>query len=253
MKIYNRVIPVLLLIGNGVYKTKNFENPQYIGDPINAVKIFNEKEVDELIIIDIKATIESKKINYDLINDIASEAFMPICYGGGINSIEQITKLLKIGIEKVSINNEALDNIDFINTAVKDFGSSTIVGSIDIRKNLFGKNLVYRNRGSKNTGLDPVEFARYLEKNGVGELLITSINQEGTLSGYDINMLKKIIEQVKIPVIANGGAGSLEDMRKALVEAKASAVAAGSLFVYYGKHSAVLINYPDRLMIEKLV
>tara|TARA_B110000014_G_scaffold262962_1_gene258293 strand:+ start:416 stop:1177 length:762 start_codon:yes stop_codon:yes gene_type:complete len=253
MKIFNRVIPVLLLVGNGVYKTKNFKNPQYIGDPINAVKIFNEKEVDEIIIIDILATSNNREINYDLINDIASEAFIPICYGGGIKNIKQITKLLKIGIEKVCINNAALNNIEFVNKAAKDFGSSTIVGSIDTKKNLFGKNFVYSNRGIKNTGIDALKFSKHLENNGVGELLITSIDKEGSFKGYEIDILKNISEQVNIPVIANGGAGRLDDMKKVLVEAKVSAVAAGSLFVYYGRHNAVLINYPDRLIIENLV
>jgi imidazole glycerol-phosphate synthase subunit HisF len=253
MTIYNRVIPVLLLMGNGIYKTVRFESPKYIGDPINAVKIFNEKEVDELILIDIIATSDSRKINYDLINNIASEAFMPICYGGGINRIDQINKLLKIGIEKVSINTQAINDISFIKDSAENFGSSTIVVSIDIRKNIFGKFMVYTNRGTKNTGLDPIEFANDLENMGAGELLITSINQEGTLKGYEINILKKITEQVGIPVIANGGGGGLKDMNKVISEANVSAVSAGSMFVYYGKHKAVLINYPDRFSIENLI
>ena len=253
MKIYNRVIPVLLLMDNGLYKTKQFNNPIYIGDPINAVKIFNEKEVDELILLDITSTSENKEIQYDFIKDIVSEAFMPICYGGGVKNVNQIKKLLKIGIEKISINSHAVFNPDFIKEASGIYGSSTIVVSLDIRKSKFGKYSVYTERGKRSSGLDPIKFSKYLEKLGVGELLVTSINNEGTMQGYDIILLKKIASQLGIPIIANGGSGKLEHMKKVINDAGVSAVSAGSMFVYYGKHRAVLINYPDRFRIENLI
>jgi cyclase len=237
---------------NGLYKTVMFNNPEYIGDPINAVKIFNEKEVDELILLDITATSENKEIQYDLIKDIVSEAFMPICYGGGVQNIKQIKRLLKIGIEKISINSHAINEPYFIKEISDIFGNSTIVVSIDIRKSKIGKYTIYTERGSRNAGLDPIQFAKDIEKMGAGELLVTSINNEGTMQGYDIMLLKDITSQLRIPVIANGGAGCLQDMKKAIEETDVSAVAAGSMFMYHGPHRAVLINYPTQKELQLL-
>lgn len=250
---YNRIIPVLLIDNRGLYKTINFKNPNYIGDPINAVKIFNEKEVDEIVILDITATSDEKPIQYELIGDIVSEAFMPICYGGGIKKIDQIKKLLKIGIEKVSINSCAVETPGFIKEVSHIYGSSTIVVSVDVKRNIFGKYFIFKNRGSYNTGINPIEFCKNAERMGAGEIILTSINNEGMMNGYDLLLLKNVTESVSIPVIANGGAGCIDDFNKAINIGGASAVSAGSLFVYYGKHKAVLINYPyqDKIIIAK--
>ena len=253
MHIYNRIIPVLLLDNKGLYKTINFKNPTYIGDPINAVKIFNEKEVDEIVILDITATSDKKPIQYEFIRDIVSEAFMPICYGGGINNISQIKKILNIGIEKVAINSCAIENPSFINEVSNIYGSSTIVVSVDVKRNIFGKYFIYNNRGRFNTGNNPIIFCKNVEKMGAGEIILTSINNEGMRRGYDLVLLKKITEAVSIPVIANGGAGCIDDFNKAINIGGASAVSAGSLFVYKGNNKAILINYPDQQQIEKIM
>ena len=248
MKIYNRIIPTLLLMNEGLYKTFQFKKPRYIGDPINAVKIFNEKEVDELILLDITASQNNKLIQFDLIKDIVSEAFMPVCYGGGINSIEQIEKLLNIGIEKVSINSYAIKNPDFIKKASDLFGSSTIVCSIDVKKNQKGDYFVFKNRGEINSNVDLLKMSKLFIKMGAGELFITSINREGTMVGYDLAMMEMITNEIEVPIIANGGAGSIIDMKNVIEKTGASAASAGSIFVYYGKHNAVLINYPHRIL-----
>jgi imidazole glycerol-phosphate synthase subunit HisF len=240
-----RVIPVLLLKNSGLYKSVKFKDPKYVGDPINAIKIFNEKEVDELVLLDINATLENKEPQYELIKSIASECFMPLCYGGGISRIDQIEKLLSLGVEKVCINSNAIKNPAFISEASKIFGSSTIVVSIDVKKNIWGKYHIYSQSGKINTGLDPVKFAVEMEENGVGELMINSIDKDGTMLGYDTEIIKKVSTSVSVPVIAMGGAGEFSHLAKAITEGHASAVAAGSFFVFHGKHRAVLITYPS--------
>jgi cyclase len=245
-----RVIPVLLLKGNGVYKTEKFKNPKYIGDPINAVKIFNEKEVDEIIILDIDAT-ANKQINYKLIEDLAGECFMPMSYGGGITSIEEIKKIISIGVEKVSINSAALNNLEIIKNASLQFGSSTIIVSVDIKKNLFGKYEIY-NANKIKIKDNLIDYCKKIEAYGAGEILINNVDKDGTMTGYDFNILKTITENVNIPVIACGGAGKLEDFKHAIEYSKCSAVAAGSMFVFHGKHRAVLINYPSQNELKNL-
>ncbi|OGC08493.1 imidazole glycerol phosphate synthase subunit HisF [candidate division WOR-1 bacterium RIFOXYA2_FULL_36_21] len=240
----NRVIPCLLLKNNGLVKTIKFSNPKYVGDPINAVNIFNDKEVDELIILDITATIEGKKPNYSLLSDIASECFMPLGYGGGVNSIEDVRKLFNLGIEKVVINSYAVENQEFIRSVSNIFGSQSVVVSIDVKSNLWGKHEVYIRGGKQKTGLDPVTHAKQVESLGAGELFINSIDRDGTGQGYDIKLIKSISEVVRIPVVACGGASKTEDFKLAIKDGGASAVAAGSIFVFQGKHRAVLITYP---------
>lgn len=247
-----RIIPVLLFKNNGLYKTLKFKNPKYLGDPINAIKIFNEKEVDEIIFLDIQASIENKEPDLDLLRDIASECFMPLCYGGGIRSTELIREILKVGVEKVSINSHAVRNPNLINDAVKIFGSSTIVVSIDVKKNLFGKGEVYINDGKENTRKNPQEWAIEIERRGAGEILINSIDKDGTLSGYDLNLIKSISSAVSIPVVASGGASSVDDFYKAYKESQAAAAAAGAFFVFQGKHNAVLISYPSQAELEQI-
>ncbi len=247
----SRVIPVLLLQNRGLVKSVRFKDYRYIGDPINAVKIFNEKEVDELVILDITATSERKSPDYDLIEEIVTEAFMPVCYGGGIRSSEMIRKILRLGIEKVSVNSYALENPDFIREAAGIYGSSTVIVSIDVKKDLLGNYSVYDHGSGRKIEIDPVEYAINMEKMGAGEILLTSVDHDGMMDGYDLTILNKITPKVNIPVIANGGAGSLEDFSSAVKTGGASAVSAGSFFVYYGKLRAVLINYPSRAEISR--
>ncbi len=238
---------------NGLVKTIKFKNSTYIGDPINAVKIFNEKEVDELVFLDIDATKDKKEPPYELIQDIATECFMPFCYGGGIKTIDQIRRLIASGAEKVAINSAAFYNPQFITEAASVFGSSTIVVSIDYKKNLFGKQMVYVNGGKKSTKKDPVSYAIEMEKLGAGELFLNAIENDGMMNGYDIEMIKNISEAVSIPVVACGGAGELKHFKEAFHEGKASAAAAGSLFVFQGKKRGVLISYPDPSEIKEII
>lgn len=241
-----RVIPCLLLQDKGLVKTVKFKDPTYIGDPINAVKIFNEKEVDELIFLDIKATAENRKPNFEYIRQIASECFMPLCYGGGVSSTEDIKTLLRSGVEKVAINTHAVTNPEFIKLAARCFGSSTIVAAIDYKKNWLGKTRVTSKSAKDSSSYDPVAFAKLMEEMGAGEIMLNSVDRDGTMAGYDIELLKKVADSVSIPVIACGGAGSVDDFVRLKKEAHISAVAAGSMFVFQGKYKAVLINFPER-------
>lgn len=250
--IRTRIIPILLLMDEGLVKGTNFKNHKYVGDPINAVKIFNEKLVDELFFFDIFAGKEKKDINFNLIADVASEAFMPLGYGGGIKNINQIEKLFKIGIEKVAFNTAAYSDQNFVKDAVKVVGSQSIVISIDVRKTFLGKYEVYVNNGQVNTKLNPVDYAKKMEDLGVGELIICSIDREGTDKGYDLKLLEIVSNAVDIPVIGLGGASSLLNMVEAKNKTSVSGLAAGNLFIYYGKHKAVLINYPKNNELKKL-
>lgn len=247
-----RVIPCLLLRNGGLVKSVNFKNHKYVGDPINAVKIFNDKEVDELMFIDIEATKQNRGPNYDLLSRISREAFMPLGYGGGVKSVDEVKKLTRLGIEKVSINSFSITNPDIITQAADVAGSQSIVASIDVKKDFWGKLKVYNYLKSKTTNLDPVEFAVEMEKKGAGEILLNSVDNEGTFKGYDIELIKKITSAVTIPVIASGGAGSINDFAKAINEGHASAVSAGSFFVFYGPHKAVLITYPEKKELKSL-
>jgi cyclase len=241
-----RIIPVLLLNKSGLYKTLKFKDPKYIGDPLNAVKIFNEKEVDELVFLDIHAFSENRKPDFVYLEQIASECFMPLCYGGGISTIEEIKKLINIGIEKISFNSIALKDPSFIKKASDEFGSSTIVVSIDAKKNFWGKYEIFNRSKFKFSFTDPEQFAVEMNRLGAGEIMINSVDKDGTQAGYDLELVKKIASAVDIPVIASGGASSLMDFKLAIHESKASAAAAGSMFVFHGKHRAVLISYPDQ-------
>ena len=248
-----RVIPVLLLRNAGLYKTVKFKDAKYIGDPINAVRIFNEKEVDELIFLDIDATIANRVPDYKALKDIASECFMPFCYGGGIHDLGQIEQVLKIGVEKVVINTDLVRNPDLVQKAAKTFGSSTIVASIDFRRSLSGKPIAYVCSGSVNTGLSVVELAKQAEDMGAGEVLLNSIDRDGTMMGYDIGAIKETSAVLTIPLIACGGGGSLLDFRASIHEAGASAAAAGAFFVFVGRRRAVLITYPSQQELESFV
>lgn len=248
-----RVIPVLLLQNFGLYKSVKFKDHKYVGDPINAIKIFNEKEVDELVFLDIEATNKNQIPDLQMLADIASECFMPLCYGGGIKTIQEIEKILYTGVEKVSINSSAFENPSLISEAAKEFGSSTIVVSMDVKRTLLSGNKVFTKSGKFNTKRDPVDYAIEMEDLGAGELLINSIDADGTMTGYDINLVSKITGSVGVPVIACGGAGSINDMQEVVHQANASAVAAGSFFVFQGKHRAVLITYPTKEDLSKII
>lgn len=246
-----RVIPVLLIRNKGLVKTFKFENPKYVGDPINAVKIFNEKEVDELIVLDIEATQEHREPHYDFLREIVSECFSPIGYGGGVTNIQQIQKITQSGIEKIIINTACIVSPTFLKDATRNFGSSTIVAAMDVKKNLLGKYTVYSHAGSKNTGIDPLTHAQRLQDLGAGELFINNIDRDGMMNGYDHSLIHKIAETVNIPVIACGGAKDVDDLIAVIAQSGASAAAAGSLFVFHGKHKAVLITYPEYQLISK--
>ncbi|MFN7013904.1 MAG: AglZ/HisF2 family acetamidino modification protein [Bacteroidia bacterium] len=247
-----RVIPVLLLKNGGLFKTQKFKDPKYVGDPINAVKIFNEKEVDELIFLDITASTEKKKPNLKLLHEIATECFMPLCYGGGIKCIDDIKSIINSGVEKVALNSIAVESPDFVKKAADIFGSSTIVVSIDIKKNFWGKKLIYTYSGTYSTGLDPIKFAVEMQNKGAGELLVNSVDNDGMMNGYDYELIKQISKEVDIPIIACGGAGNLQHLQQAY-NAGASALAAGSMFVFHGPHRAVLINYPSQKELQEIV
>lgn len=248
-----RIIPCLLLKDNKLVKTVKFKNPTYVGDPINAIKIFNDKEVDELVFLDITASKEKKGPNFKLISEITTECFMPLGYGGGITTIDEIEKLFNLGVEKVILNSICHIQPEVIKKAISIFGSQSIVSSIDVKKNwLTKKQTVFINGGEKNTGISPIDYAKKMEDLGVGEIIINSIDQDGTMSGYDLQLIKSISESVKIPVVALGGAGSLDDLKLAK-QSGASAVAAGSLFVFQKAHRAVLITYPKTEEINSII
>jgi imidazole glycerol-phosphate synthase subunit HisF len=246
-----RVIPTLLIQDGGLVKGGNFRNHKYVGDPINAVKIFNDKEVDELAIIDISATKQKKTPNIIQINEIASEAFMPVSYGGGINRIEQVDQILFHGIEKVILNTSALENPSLVTEIARKYGNQSVIVSIDVKKDWLGRYYVYSHNGRKNTGKSPIQFAKECEDRGAGEIMLTSIDREGTYSGYDLQLIKSISATISIPLIANGGAGSFKDFKEAISNG-ASAVAAGNLFVFQRPLNAVLISYIDGKEIELL-
>lgn len=240
-----RIIPVLTLQNEKLVKTVRFKNPTYIGDPINAVKIFNEKEVDEIVILDITATKENREPNYTKIEEIASEAFMPFAYGGGITSLNQIERLFKLGIEKVVLNSVLETNMNLVTEATKIFGSQSIVASIDVKKNLFGKNQAYKISGTTKVDIPLLDFVKKLEQAGVGEFFINSIDRDGTYSGYDLELIKQLSNIVNTPIVACGGASSIDSFLPA-IQHGASAIAAGSMFVYTGSTRGILINYPKQ-------
>jgi cyclase len=237
-------MPCLLVRNGQLVKTIKFKNSAYVGDPINAVKIYNDKEVDEIIVLDVSATDEEKGPAFDLIASVASECFMPCTYGGGVRTLEHITKIFSLGIEKVVINTYAIENPLFIKEAASHFGSQSIVISIDAKRTMSGGYEVYTHGGKKSIRRDPVSVAQEIEKMGAGEILLTSIDQDGAMSGYDVDLIQRVAKVVKIPLIACGGAGCIEDLADAVKKGGASAVAVGSLAVFMGKNRAVLINFP---------
>lgn len=246
-----RVIPCLLLRGNGLVKTRKFKDAVYVGDPVNAVRIFSDKEADEIVILDIDASREGREPNYELIAEMAGEAFMPVAYGGGVRSLEQIRRLIRSGVEKVVINTLATESTDTIRAAVDVFGSQAVVGAVDVRRKLFGGYAVMAKSATVETKLNLQQHIQSLVQAGVGELLINDVERDGAMTGYDLALVRSVA-QAPVPVVVCGGAGSIEHLRQAVHEGGASAVAAGSMFVFHGKHRAVLINYPKAVELEAI-
>lgn len=245
-----RVIPILLLAQGGMVKTERFSKARYLGDPINAVKIFNEKRADELVLLDIEATAKGR-IEFDWISDIVSEAFMPIGYGGGISSVAQAAELFKRGVEKIVVNTAAVENPELISEIAGRYGNQAVVASIDVKKNFWKKNKVYTRNGRKEAAIDTVTLARRCRDAGAGEIILTSIDREGTFGGYDTTLLETVSGAVDIPVVANGGAGSIADFERAVADGKCSAVAASSMFVFAKKGEGMLISYPPERELQE--
>lgn len=241
-----RIIPCLLLRNRGFVKTRGFKDPVYLGDCFNTVRLFNEKEADELIILDITATPSGNTPNFDLLQELAGECFMPVAYGGGIRTLEDMHRLFKAGFEKVTINTEAVKNPYLIREASREFGSQSVVVSIDVRRKMFGRYEVFINGGQHGTGLDPVTAAKRATDMGAGEILLNSIDRDGTMEGYDLEIIRKVSDAISVPLVASGGAGALQHFHDAFHLGGAHAVAAGSFFVFMGKHRAVLITYPSQ-------
>lgn len=250
--IQNRVIPVLLMSDGKLYKTKKYSNPRYIGDPINVIRIFNEKEVDELIILDISASRLKVEPDYERIKELASECFMPLCYGGGISNLDQAKRVFSLGIEKISIQTQALSNLDLITEVANIFGSQSIVLSVDLKKNLFGTSKLYGSSQSKVINKNILQFISEAVNAGAGEILLSSVDNEGLMKGMNLELISQISSAIPVPLIANCGVGSLEHIKEA-INSGASAVAAGSFFVYHGPHNAVLITYPSSADLKKIL
>jgi cyclase len=248
-----RVIPALLLRNESLVKTVRFGKFTYVGDPANTVRIFNELEVDELLFLDITASSENRSPNLKVLADIADECFMPLAYGGGIRSLDQAKAVFDIGFEKVSINTKATDNPALIGEIASHYGSQAVIASIDVKRDLFGRQTVRTLGGRRNTRRDPVAWAVEVEKMGAGEILLTSIDREGTWEGFDLELVKRVTEAVSIPVIAHGGAGTAEHIKQVVQQASASAVALGSMVVFQKRGMGVLINFPDQNRLEEIL
>jgi imidazole glycerol-phosphate synthase subunit HisF len=245
-----RIIPVLLLKNLALVKSIQFKKHKYIGDPINAVKIFNDLKADELVFLDIEASRQNRLISLDFVKNVGEEANMPFAVGGGIKSLKDVQAVINAGAEKVIINTFAAQDPDFVREASETFGSSTIVICIDVKKKLFRGQKTWTRGGTRSTSSDPLEFAKLMEEKGAGELIIQSIEKDGMMNGYDIDLVKSISTAVSIPVVALGGAGSKNDLVDAFKKGRANGLAAGSLFVYQSKLRGVLINYPDKKKLD---
>jgi len=248
-----RVIPAMLLRNESLVKTIRFGKFTYVGDPCNTLRIFNELEVDELLFLDITATPEKRLPNLKILADIADECFMPLGYGGGIHTVDHAKSIFDIGFEKVAINSYATEHPEFVSELAKHYGNQAVIASIDVKKGLFGKKIVYTCSGRHRTQLEPVAWAKELESRGAGEILLTSIDREGTWEGFDLELVKSVTDAVSIPVIAHGGAGSVQDIGEVVKQAGASAVALGSMVVFQKQGMGVLVNFPDQKKLEKVL
>lgn len=246
-----RVIPALLLRNNGLVKTTRFKDPKYVGDPINAIRIFNEKEVDELMLLDITASKENREPNFEMIEQIAGECFMPLAYGGGVRTVEQAQRIFALGVEKICIQTAALENPTLVTELAQRFGSQSVMLSVDVKRNWMGKPQIYSSAKSSSVGSDWIYRTKQLVDAGAGEVLLNAVDKDGTLQGPDLVLIEQLSQAINVPLIAVGGVGSMRDI-KAAVDAGASAVAAGAFFVYHGPHRAVLITYPKYAELEAL-
>ena len=243
-----RIIPCLLVHNKGLIKTVKFnkEKGKYIGDPINAVKIFNEKEADELMVLDIDATVKGKEPNYKMIEHIANECRMPLCYGGGIKTVKQAQKVFNLGVEKIALSSAVIENPSLVSEIAKEVGNQSVVVVLDVKKKLFGGYDIYTHNGTKKSKVNLEDFVKQLQELGVGEIVINSIDNDGMMKGYDIGLISKLKPLISTPMTVLGGAGSLEDIKKLVNEFGIIGCAAGSLFVFKGKYKAVLISYPKQ-------
>lgn len=249
--VFNRVIPCLLLEDGRLVKTVRFGRPRYVGDPLNAVRIFNDKYVDELIILDIGASRANAEPDYGLIENIAGECFIPLCYGGGIRSVAQARRIVAAGVEKIAVNSMAIERPCLVNALAQELGSSSVVAGIDVKRGWRGAPRVFHPGRRRMTRLDPVAHAEALVRAGAGEIFLNSVDRDGTGAGFDLALLQRVSAAVNVPVTVCGGAAGLQDMRAA-IRSGASAGAAGSMFVFYGPHRAVLINYPAYASVREL-
>ena len=249
--LHPRIIPNLLIHNKGLVKTVNFKNPKYVGDPLNAVKIFNEKSVDELIITDIDATVSNTEPDYSLIEKIANQSRMPLCYSGGIKKLDQAKNIFSLGIEKIAISSAAIENPNLIKDIAESVGNQSVVVVLDVKKKFLGLGYdIFTHNGKKKTGIELTDFIDKIKKMGVGEILLNSIDQDGTMLGYDYNLVEKVKKLTTLPLTVLGGAGSLDDIGNLIKRYKIIGAGAGSLFVFKGKYKAVLINYPNQ--VEKI-
>jgi len=241
-----RIIPCLLVRNKGLVKTIRFKDHKYVGDPINAVRIFNEKEVDELIVLDIDATIEDREPDYQMIENLAAECRMPFCYGGGIKTKEQAQRIFNLGVEKIALSSAVMERPELVSELAERVGSQSIVVVIDVKRDLLGRYDIYTHNGTRKWRHDIFQFVQHLERAGMGELVLNAIDRDGTMKGYDLTLIRKIRELITVPMTAIGGAGSLEDMGALIDQEGIIGAAAGSLFVFKGVYRAVLITYPSR-------
>jgi cyclase len=248
----HRVIPCLLLRDGGLVKTLKFAKPKYVGDPVNAIRIFNEKEVDELMVLDITASRERREPDFALIERFAAECFMPLCYGGGVNSVEQARRLFSIGVEKICLQTAVLDNPALITEIATRFGNQSVIASVDVKKDFFGRRRLYSSSTGRVHSVPWQEQLRRVVAAGAGEVVLNAVDRDGVMQGMDLELVREASAAVGVPLIAVGGAGSLEDIRAATA-AGASAVAAGAFFVFHGPHRAVLITYPNYRQLETLL
>lgn len=240
----SRIIPCLLVHDGGLVKTRHFKEPKYVGDPINAVKIFNEKEVDELIVVDIDATVKNREPNFRMIENLASECRMPLCYGGGITNAKQAETIVSLGVEKVALSSSVINKPDLISSIGNLVGNQSVVVVLDIKRNMVGRYSLHTHNGRKKTKLDPFEFGTLAESLGAGEIVVNSIDRDGSMSGYDFALIEKMRDRVSLPLTVLGGAGDLNDINHLISQFRIIGAAAGSLFVFKGKYRAVLISYP---------
>ncbi len=248
-----RVIPCLLLLDGGLVKTQRFAKPNYVGDPVNVARIFNELEVDELVVLDIGASRQGRDPDFRLVAELASQCFMPLTYGGGVRTLEAAQRLLSLGVEKICINSAAVENPALVRATVDAVGAQSVVGSMDVKRRWRGGHRVVTPTGRVAADGEPERYAERLVELGVGEIFLNSVDRDGMMDGFDLELVRRVTRAVPVPVVACGGAGSLEDLRAVIVQGGASAAAAGSLFVYRNRNRSVLVNFPSPAELDDLL